>query len=125
MTDEATLLETQDRLFQRYNNGVIEAISSVLEENFLFVDGSVVGDGLLFEQRINRLYRYHAGKGMLPLMTVDPRTVHVVGDLGWIVCEVTAVPEGDSYGWLTQLFMRRSRQWNLVHHHFSVKIGLA
>lgn len=97
VTIEAAILGTQDQLFQLYNEGVNDTISSFLEQDFSFVDGNIVGNGRLFEQRLSRLNRYHSRQGILPLVVAN-RTVNVVGDIGWIACEVIATPECDHQG---------------------------
>ncbi len=116
---ETTVLNIQDQLFKHYNSGSTEDIASFLSHDFSFVDGSIVGNGDLFKQRLSRLNKYHSKRGMLPL-GVSSRVVNIVGEIGWVACEVTARAEGDIYGLLTQISMRRyDGKWILVRHHFS------
>ncbi len=116
---ETAILKTQDQLFNHYSKGLTGDIVAYLDHDFSFVDGSIVGNRELFRRRLGRLNMYHSKKGMLPL-GVSNRVANIVGEIGWVACEVTAAPESSIYGLLTQIFMRhRNGKWMLVRHHFS------
>ena len=113
------LIEVHKEYITLYNNGKIERIlSKIYDFDCTYMADKISGGFDLVERTLTVLNEYHRSKEFLPLKAYN-RKVNVVGDVGWVTCELTNNSSKTKHGSTTQIFCRSKSKWKIMHDHFS------